>query len=349
MTVAPAFVQADRTGRVLFKGQAHSPDLVLEHALGPAFTAYRRKWETAGRFEYRPEFPLHLDVDTNFTCNLRCVMCPLGVEGFPVAYEEKHLDFELYRRVIATGAPKGLASVRLGLTGEPLLRPDIIEFVRLARTAGLVDIMLITNGQLLTPPISRSLIDAGLTRLMVSLDAVRPETYRRIRRGGSLDRVVRNIMTFLELRRRQGRDWPLLRVSFIRMTLNLEEAEEFEDYWRDKADYIGFQQYSNILERPDTDFSPAGRTSPDFFRCPDPWQRLSLLVNGDLFPCCSDFGRLAPLGNARRDETSRVWESAAAERLRDLHKDGRWREDHICRRCVRASAGIDPGLSGNGS
>ncbi|MBU2552258.1 MAG: radical SAM protein [Proteobacteria bacterium] len=332
-----AHVQTNETARVVLVGERRSPEAVLSRHLGPAFDDYRERWRLADEFIRRPDWPLHLDVDTNYTCNLRCVMCPLGVGGFPVAYDRKHLDFDLYKRVLDEGAANGLASVRLGLTGEPLLRKDIAEFVRAARDHGLLDVMLITNGHLLTPDVSLALIEAGLTRLMVSIDAVRPETYRRIRRGGELETVTRNVHAFLDLRRRLGSDLPLLRLSFVKMSFNEDEQSDFSGYWSDKADYISFQEYTNILETESTRYFTGNRVRAPRFRCPDPWQRMSLFVNGDLFPCCSDFGRLAPMGNAGETSVGRVWRSEAALALARLHQEGRWRENDLCRRCAANS------------
>jgi len=331
------FHRGHQTGRVDLVGPRKDPDEVLARILGSAYLRYREMWRAAENFEIRPDWPLHLDIDTNYTCNLHCIMCPLGVGGFPAVYENKRLDFSLYRRVIAEGVQKGLASIRLGLTGEPLLRPDIVDFVRLAKDQGLVDIMLISNGLLLTEDLSRKLIEAGLTRLMVSLDAVRPETYRRIRRGGDLAQVTNNLRVFLKVRRELGTELPLLRVSFIRMSLNESELEEFHRIWSDQADYISFQEYTNILESPRTDYFPARRREVKSFRCSDPWQRMSLFVNGDLFPCCSDFGRLAPVGNAWSGPVSRAWLSEGSEFLRRIHREGRWKESPVCRRCATNS------------
>ena len=336
MTPGQAFQQDDQTGRVRFISQDRSPDEILTRALGPAYTEYREKWRATENFSLETDWPLHLDVDTNYTCNLRCVMCPLGAGGFAKEYWEKQLDFKLYRLVVSEGAARGLSSIRLGITGEPLLRPDIFDFIRLARDLGIPDIMLITNGILLDRRVSRKLIEAGLTRLMVSIDAVKPDTYSRIRRGGRLERVVGGVLGFLSLREEMGLEIPLVRVSFINMSLNAGERENFEDFWTGRADYLSFQEYANILEREDTNFFNGPVKWPAQFRCADPWQRMSLFVDGSLFPCCSDFARLSPVGDARRASVAEVWKSEEVRRLRRLHAEGRFREDPICRRCAAA-------------
>ena len=331
------YSRSDSANRALLVGLGQSPDSIMAERFGRAYTEYRCRWEAAGAFTEVLPGPLHLDVDTNYTCNLSCVMCPLGRPGFPVTYAEKRLPFKLYRRVLAQGVRRGLAAVRLGITGEPLLRPDIVDFVAAAHDLGVVDIMLITNGLLLTKDVSRRLMEAGLTRLMVSLDAATPDTYRAIRRGGRLEDVVANVETFLKLRREMKSPLPLLRVSFVKMSMNIHEQEAFRDYWTGRADYVSFQEYANIMEAEETSFFVDAERRDDGFRCPDPWQRLSLFVNGDFFPCCSDFGRLEPVGNAASMDLEAAWNSPQASELRRLHRDGQWKKAAVCRRCAAAT------------
>lgn len=340
-TAGTAYYQTNQTLRAALVAEKQSPDQVLEQAFGEPFVRYREKWRATERFELETPWPLHLDVDTNYTCNLRCIMCPLGQKGHDMGYAGRFLDFNLYEKVIREGVESGLRALRLGLTGEPLLRPDIIEFVSLARSLGVMDVMLITNGLLLDEERSRDLIESGLVRLHVSVDAATETTYQRIRRGGSLGTVTQNILNFLDLRNSMGLGLPLVRVSYVDMSLNAGERNAFYDFWKDKADYVSIQAYANILERGDTAFFTEERTLTPSFRCPDPWQRMSLFVNGDLFPCCSDFGRLAPMGSALDTPVARVWQSPAARRLRRLQREGRWREEPVCRRCALASTACE--------
>ena len=330
----------DQSRRVAFVDAAASPDEVLAAIKGARYLEYRKKWAEAGRFEHAPDFPIHLDVDTNYSCNLRCIMCPQGTSGFPITYQRKLLDFNLYQEVMLECAEAGLASVRLGITGEPLLRPDIVDFVRVAKNLNLLDIMLITNGMLLNGDMSAALIDAGLTRLMISVDAARPETYNRIRPGGDLDTLKRNVDQFLNIREQSGSPLPLVRISFVKMSLNWDEQSEFEKYWSDRADYLGFQEYTNILGRRRTDFFAGPKPSAKGFRCADPWQRMALFVNGDLFPCCADFGRLSPLGNANVTKVKDIWLGRGAVRLREIHRLGQWKDHPSCQRCVSASMDV---------
>ncbi len=85
----------------------------------------------------------------------------------------------------------GLGIDRLRLTGgEPLLREDIVEVTRdLAALPGLADLSLTTNASLLEP-LARPLREAGLRRVNVSLDSLKPEAFARITGRAGLDRVL---------------------------------------------------------------------------------------------------------------------------------------------------------------
>lgn len=295
---------------------ARDPNETLTDILGPAFGCYRQAWAEAeaGR---RPPAPLHLDVDLATACNFQCPMCPAGTDGhnFPGFQKGRFLDRALYARALAEGAEFGLPSLRLGMTGEPLLVPGIDNWVSQARAAGVLDISLITNGRLLTPRVSRALIEAGLTRLMISVDAGSPAVYQKVRPGGDWRFLIQNVNDFLELRHQYGSPLPLLRLSFVEMSVNRAERELFRERFAPLADYLSFQNYQNILGQAETDFGPADRRPLPSGFCPEPLTRLALQVDGGLFPCCSDFGRKTPLGNLATGGLLATWQSAEAEAL----------------------------------
>lgn len=292
------------------------PNAVLSELLGPAFAAYRRAFGRAEAGE-RPPAPLHLDIDVTTACNFRCPMCPAGNTGhiFPGFRKGQFLDRRLYRQALAEAASFGLPSLRLGMTGEPLLVPDIADWVDEAREAGVLDISLITNGRLLNSEVSRRLIEAGLTRLMISVDAGSAETYARVRPGGDWDLLLKNIQSFLETRGRMSRRLPLLRLSFVEMSVNQADRDGFINTFGPSADYLAFQRYHNILGAEDTDFSREERSAPVTGFCAEPFTRLAVHADGGLFPCCSDFGRLKPLGNLADGGLLATWRSGEAAAL----------------------------------
>ena len=99
-----------------------------------------------------------------------------------------------------------------------------------------MDIMINTNGSPLTARRSQQLLDSGLTRLRFSLDAATPETYKKVRVGSlPLEKIIKNIETFLELKEKGNYKLPVTGVSMCVMKGNQHEVKLFEDFWIDKA------------------------------------------------------------------------------------------------------------------
>src|SRR5262245_19785747 len=121
-------------------------------------------------------------------CSLRCTYC-MPAQGMPwLAQSELLTDDEIVRAVrIAVGL--GITAVRL-TGGEPLIRQGVVELVaRLAQLPPRPELSVTTNG-LRLPELARPLAEAGLARANVSLDTIRPDTFRNITRRDGLDRVL---------------------------------------------------------------------------------------------------------------------------------------------------------------
>lgn len=119
-------------------------------------------------------------------CNYRCVHCVPSQECFqphPRALIRPEME-----RVVQAVAGLGVYKIRL-TGGEPTIFPELIPLVRsIASTPGITDLSMTTNGHLLAK-LAWPLAEAGLNRVNVSLDSLDPERFRRITRGGKLDRV----------------------------------------------------------------------------------------------------------------------------------------------------------------
>jgi len=124
-------------------------------------------------------------------CNLRCFYClPAGFKGFDVP--DHWLRFDEIERVIGAFAELGVSRVRI-TGGEPLVRKDLPQLGgRLADLPGVDDLSLSTNATLLARH-AEPLKQAGITRINVSLDTLRPERFAAIC-GGRLEPVLEGLM-----------------------------------------------------------------------------------------------------------------------------------------------------------
>jgi len=106
-----------------------------------------------------------LYIEPTTKCNLNCKMCFRHTW-----FDEPICDLSLddYRRVLAT-MPKTVQTIFFGGMGEPLFYKDILTMIRLAAETG-AEVELLTNGTLLTEDMIHGILDAGLTRLWISID-----------------------------------------------------------------------------------------------------------------------------------------------------------------------------------
>jgi cyclic pyranopterin phosphate synthase len=132
---------------------------------------------------------VHTDLRLSVTdrCNLRCTYCmPAEVVFRP---REELLSFEEIARVAEVAAEEGIRTIRL-TGGEPLLRRDLDRLVALlVAIPGIDEVTATTNGVLLAEQ-AAGLAAAGLTRLNVSLDAIREPAFERLTRRHGLERVL---------------------------------------------------------------------------------------------------------------------------------------------------------------
>jgi len=133
----------------------------------------------------------YLRISVTDRCNLRCVYC-MPEEGVPQRSHSEILRYEEILLVVRAAASLGISKVRL-TGGEPLVRLGLVDLVReLAAIPGVDDLAMTTNGTLLTR-YADELAAAGLQRVNISLDTLRPERFTQITRRGQLADVLAGI------------------------------------------------------------------------------------------------------------------------------------------------------------
>jgi GTP 3',8-cyclase len=129
-----------------------------------------------------------LRVSVTDKCNFRCTYC-MPAEGLEWLPKNEILTFEEIHRLVRVMARMGVSEIRL-TGGEPLVRRDLPELVRmLGDTPGVDDLSLTTNGVLLDR-LAGPLVTAGLRRINVSLDSLSHVKFAEITRRDALDRVL---------------------------------------------------------------------------------------------------------------------------------------------------------------
>ena len=129
-------------------------------------------------------------------CNLRCFYC-MPQEGVDLLPHDEMLTYEEIVKLVKAAAKVGISKIRI-TGGEPLVRKDAVECVRmLASIDPGIAIVLTTNGVLLEE-LAGDLKRAGLDRVNISIDSLDPDVYEEITRGGDLGRALKGLDAALE-------------------------------------------------------------------------------------------------------------------------------------------------------
>lgn len=133
----------------------------------------------------------YLRISVTDRCNLRCRYC-MPESGVELMKHEDILSYEDIVKVVTEGASRGIKRIRL-TGGEPLVRKGITGLVKmLSAIEGIEEITMTTNGILLAE-YAADLVAAGLKRINISVDALDPERYSYLTRGGNIIHVLNGI------------------------------------------------------------------------------------------------------------------------------------------------------------
>ncbi len=180
---------------------------------------------------------VHTDLRISVTdrCNFRCVYC-MPEEGVPFLPRAEILSYEEIARVARVARELGVQSVRF-TGGEPLLRHHVADLVGMVAALGFDDVALTTNGTGLATLAPR-LAAAGLQRVNISCDSLRPERFAAIRRRGDLATVL-GAMDAAE-----AAGLTPVKVNVVVLAgVNDDEVVDFAGFARDTGRLVRFIEY----------------------------------------------------------------------------------------------------------
>lgn len=192
------------------------------------------------------------------------------------------LTYEELLRVVRVAVAMGITKVRL-TGGEPLVRRNVLSFIRdLTRIEGLDDVRITTNGVLLEQ-YGKELFDAGVTKVNISLDSLRPERVAAITGVDCFAQVWRGIQTVLDL-------------GFSPVKLNMVAMRHIND-----DEILDFARMSQRLplQMRFIEFMPIGSSSR--------WNADTYISTDEIMDRIGTLGELIPLEKGRNDGPAKVF------------------------------------------
>jgi cyclic pyranopterin phosphate synthase len=181
----------------------------------------------------------YLRLSVTDRCNLRCQYCTPAKKLLKYA-KIPILSYDELCRVAEQSAQLGIRKIRV-TGGEPLVRPGIVQFLeRINAIPGVGEVVLTTNGVMLDT-LAVSLREAGVKRLNISLDSLKPEVFTRLTGGGDLH----DVLTGIEAARKAGFPAPQINVVALRGS-NDQEFQDFAQMAIDSGLTIRFIEYMPV-------------------------------------------------------------------------------------------------------
>jgi radical SAM protein with 4Fe4S-binding SPASM domain len=281
-------------------------------------------------------FPIYA---CNFTCEYCFFAVPKSERGFVSDWPV--MKYELYKKCIDELAlfDEQLKVLRFVGMGEPLLHRNIAEMVAYAVSRKVaLRVELLTNGSLLTNQMSDALIAAGLSRLVISLQGISKDKYRRISNVEiDIDDLVANIEYFYQRKTNTH-----VYIKIVDYALDEQDTEQkFYQIFGDICDSIAVENavpimpgvdYEKVLKTPEGSETQFGLPVSPIQVCPQPFFTMQVNPDGKVVPCYQ-ISYPAFMGDVNHQTMQEIWNGDAYRSFRRAMLDGRDTANAVCGKC----------------
>lgn len=274
--------------------------------------------------------PYDIDIDPCNVCNFKCKFCAMHSSGEVLNFKKQMMPLSLFKKIVDDIAefPNQLKLSHIAGNGEPLLHPDFPEMVRYAKEKKISEcIATITNGSRLNPELNRALIDAGLDRIRISVEAIDEEGYYEI--AGvkiDLEEFISNIRDLHERSIQAGGRCEIYIKTVDAAVETPEKQERFYQLFEGVCDRIFIDHviplwsgWDGINNRFDIqDKGVHGQNLRVVQVCPYPFYSLLVSPDGIVTLCCADWRRELVVGDLKKQSMMEIWNG---EKLRTFWID----------------------------
>ena len=290
------------------------------------YQEYRKEWVRRPTERDPGDYPIHVDIETTTKCNLRCTMC---FQSFDKPVQENMMPDDIMDILYEISG--NAYSIKLQYRGEPLTDSFLPYAVKQAKRNGITEVMINTNANLLKGDMAKKVLLSGLDKIIFSVEGSNKDIYNQTRIGGDFDTVVENIKNFMDMRKELNLSHPQTRVQMVKTEDNASDVEAFLEFWKDKVDEVA------VEDELDFHAETADTTPLPDWACPQLYQRLIVLADGDIVPCCKSIiggtGKQVVLGNIKDMTIKEAWTGTKMQMLRSFHETGQSHDVDMCARC----------------
>lgn len=277
--------------------------------------------------------PLIAQVELTNHCPYTCIGCPRTHDmSRPLGFMTR----ETFEAVIEAVKPvqRSWGPLALHHMGESTLHPEIAQFVAHATSQG-VPTVLACRPNHLPPAKARALLEAGLTVLVISIDALDTTTLRSISgKVANYERAAENVDAMLAIRRELGASTQVM-LQMISYAANEHQWQQFLSQWyrEDEGVTTALKRFSSwtlpkLADHAGKNITPLGTI------CQIPFKTCVVLWDGRVALCNRDHDARQVFGNVS-EGIEAVWNGPAYQRFRQQFEDDELPADAMCRGCSR--------------
>lgn len=288
--------------------------------------------------------PWSLSIETGTFCNLSCLECPSGQKEF--TRPTGTMSLKNFKSIIDK-QKKYLIWLILYFQGEPYLNKSFFEMVSYAKSQKIFT-NTSTNGHFLHQENARKTVESGLDRLIISLDGLDQETYKKYRVGGQYSKVISGIKNLVAAKKEMGVHHPFIVLQFIVFKTNEHQLPQVKKLRKelgvDKVEIKTAQVYSpkdkNQLIPENKKFTRYKENSSGEYeiktqlpnQCNRMWRAAVVTWDGQVVPCCFDKDADFQMGSLLDESFEKIKHNSKYSSFRNqVFKDRSQIE--ICKNC----------------
>lgn len=286
--------------------------------------------------------PYTLAIDPSNLCNFKCNFCAIQYKEEKLDFRKQFMSVDLFKKIIddLKAFPERLKILRVNGQGEPLLNPDICEMIQYAKENHVADyIETITNGSCLNPELNRKLINTGIDRIRISIEALDSKGYQAIS-GIKIDfeKFLANIKDLHDI---SGQCEIYCKIVDVAVPTESDKNKFFTMFgeicdrvfidnviplWSD------FEELNVVAAT--TGKGVHGQKVENITVCPYSFYCLIINPDGEVTACCADWKRKLVFGNLKEKSLLEIWQGKELKEFWIQMLKGNKNQYEMCAKCL---------------
>ena len=287
--------------------------------------------------------PLYINIDLTNSCNYRCPMCP---QSNPESIVKRgNISMELFRKILADlKVIMPIEVLCLFLAGEPLMKKDAVQYVKLVYEELGIRPHIASNVALMTEEKARELIEAGIGSVLVDFCADK-DIFEERRKGASWDSTYENLRMLIRVKKELDSKYP----EIVLKDISTGEGNDSIDYQRlaslkalfhngeiEKYQKYKFHNWGGLINENDHEEE---KDDNSYYPCSHLWFNFAIQYDGKVSACCRDSEGVLIVGDVNEKSIRDIWNDTPLMNLRRSLLNREYKDIPLCSDCDRLWTG----------